>query len=94
MNAVKVAGLSRTFNSRRAVDDISFTVEVGEIFGFLGHNGVYAYAIEPIVSNNTNAIKTELTQKRHDSPLESATQISSGNFPQLDDFLPKWLIAG
>ena len=38
-NAIEVAGLSRTFNSRRAVDDISFTVEAGEIFGFLGHNG-------------------------------------------------------
>lgn len=39
MNAIEVAGLSRTFNSLRAVDDISFTVEAGEIFGFLGHNG-------------------------------------------------------
>jgi len=39
MNAIEVVGLSRTFNSRRAVDDISFTVAAGEIFGFLGHNG-------------------------------------------------------
>ena len=39
MNAIEVAGLSRSFNSRRAVDEISFTVEAGEIFGFLGHNG-------------------------------------------------------
>jgi ABC-2 type transport system ATP-binding protein len=38
-NAIEVEGLSRTFNSRRAVDNISFTVEAGEIFGFLGHNG-------------------------------------------------------
>lgn len=39
VNAIEVEGLSRTFNSRRAVDDVSFTVEAGEIFGFLGHNG-------------------------------------------------------
>lgn len=39
MNAIEVEGLSRTFNSLRAVDNISFTVEAGEIFGFLGHNG-------------------------------------------------------
>lgn len=39
MNAIEVTGLSRTFNSLRAVDNISFTVEAGEIFGFLGHNG-------------------------------------------------------
>ncbi len=39
MNAIEVAGLSRTFKNVRAVDNISFTVEAGEIFGFLGHNG-------------------------------------------------------
>lgn len=39
MNAIEVEGISRTFNSLRAVDNISFTVETGEIFGFLGHNG-------------------------------------------------------
>ena len=38
-NAIEVAGLSRTFNGLRAVDDISFDVAAGEIFGFLGHNG-------------------------------------------------------
>ena len=39
MNAIEVAGLSRTFKNLRAVDNISFTVEAGKIFGFLGHNG-------------------------------------------------------
>src|SRR5687768_4411205 len=39
MNAIEVEGLSRSFNRLRAVDNISFTVETGEIFGFLGHNG-------------------------------------------------------
>ena len=39
MNAIEVNGLSRTFNDLHAVDNISFTVEVGEVFGFLGHNG-------------------------------------------------------
>ena len=39
MNAIDVEKLSRTFNGLKAVDDISFSVEAGEIFGFLGHNG-------------------------------------------------------
>ncbi len=39
MNAIEVTGLSRTFKNLRAVDNISFTVNAGEIFGFLGHNG-------------------------------------------------------
>src|SRR5918993_5542165 len=39
MKAIEVENLSRAFNDLRAVDNISFTVESGEIFGFLGHNG-------------------------------------------------------
>ena len=39
MKAIEVEKLSRSFNGLRAVDDISFEVEAGEIFGFLGHNG-------------------------------------------------------
>ena len=39
MKAIEVESLSRTFNSLRAVDNVSFSVDAGEIFGFLGHNG-------------------------------------------------------
>jgi ABC-2 type transport system ATP-binding protein len=39
MNAIEVENLSRTFNDLKAVDSISFSVQAGEIFGFLGHNG-------------------------------------------------------
>ena len=39
MNSIEVDGLSRSFDGRQAVDRISFTVEAGEVFGFLGHNG-------------------------------------------------------
>ncbi len=39
MNAIEVENLSRTFNDLKAVDNISFSVRAGEIFGFLGHNG-------------------------------------------------------
>lgn len=36
---IKVENLTRTFGSKVAVDDVSFTVERGEILGFLGPNG-------------------------------------------------------
>src|SRR5215204_3574226 len=39
MTAIEVENLSRSFNGLKAVDNISFSVEKGEIFGFLGHNG-------------------------------------------------------
>ena len=37
--AIEVRGLSRRFGSFVAVNDLSFSVEQGEIFGFLGANG-------------------------------------------------------
>ncbi|MDQ1510929.1 MAG: type transport system ATP-binding protein, partial [Actinomycetota bacterium] len=37
--AVEVEGLVRRFGDFTAVDDISFSVDAGELFGFLGPNG-------------------------------------------------------
>jgi len=39
MKAIEVQHLTRDYNGLRAVDDISFEVEPGEVFGFLGPNG-------------------------------------------------------
>ena len=36
---LSVEGASKSFGSLRAVDDISFTVDAGEIFGIAGPNG-------------------------------------------------------
>ena len=37
--AIEVVGLTKRFGKLVAVDDLSFTVAAGEIFGFMGHNG-------------------------------------------------------
>jgi len=39
MKAIEAYSLTRDYKNIRAVDQISFTVEPGEIFGFLGPNG-------------------------------------------------------
>ena len=36
---IKVQNLAKVFGAKRAVDDISFSVERGEVLGFLGPNG-------------------------------------------------------
>jgi ABC-2 type transport system ATP-binding protein len=39
MNSVEISHIVKTFGSLRAVDDVSFAVDKGEIFGLLGPNG-------------------------------------------------------
>lgn len=39
MSAVEIAGLRKTFGDVVAIDEVSFSVEPGEIFGILGPNG-------------------------------------------------------
>ena len=39
MEIIKALGLTKTFGSVRAVDDLSFSVERGSVTGFLGPNG-------------------------------------------------------
>jgi ABC-2 type transport system ATP-binding protein len=39
MNVIEVTNLKKRYGARAAVDDVSFSVEEGEIFGILGPNG-------------------------------------------------------
>lgn len=36
---LKIENLTKTFGEKKAVDDLSLTIESGEIYGFIGHNG-------------------------------------------------------
>ncbi|WP_326910984.1 ABC transporter ATP-binding protein [Sedimentibacter sp. MB31-C6] len=38
-NVIKVKNLSKYYGKHRGIEDVSFTVEEGEIFGFIGPNG-------------------------------------------------------
>jgi ABC-2 type transport system ATP-binding protein len=39
MNAIEVSQVSKSFRGIKAVDDLSFTMETGEVFGMVGPNG-------------------------------------------------------
>lgn len=39
MSVIKVEHISKHFGSLKAVDDLSFEVQAGQVFGFLGQNG-------------------------------------------------------
>ena len=38
-NCITVDKLSKSFGQRKVIDNLSFTVKKGEVFGLLGHNG-------------------------------------------------------
>ena len=38
-NCIKVRNVTKSFSGRKVVDDLSFDVRKGEVFGLLGHNG-------------------------------------------------------
>lgn len=40
---IEVDHLTKIFNGRKVIDDLSFSVERGEVFGILGHNGACIY---------------------------------------------------
>lgn len=39
MHAIELNHLTKTYGGARGITDLSFTVEQGEIFGFIGPNG-------------------------------------------------------
>ncbi|TKX53297.1 ATP-binding cassette domain-containing protein, partial [Halorubrum sp. SP9] len=50
MPAIECRGLSKYYGDVRGIEDVSFAVEDGEVFGFLGPNG----------AGKTTAIRTML----------------------------------
>lgn len=48
--SIQVQNLSKTYNNQKAVDNISFSIEKGEIVGFLGPNGAGKSTLMKILS--------------------------------------------
>jgi ABC-2 type transport system ATP-binding protein len=54
---IEVAGLTKSYGSKRGIKDVTFTVDEGEVFGFLGPNG----------AGKTTTIRTLMALIRADS---------------------------
>jgi ABC-2 type transport system ATP-binding protein len=70
--AIEVAGLSKRYGAKAAVEDLSFTVQYGRIVGFLGPNG----------AGKTTTLRTLLGLIR---PTGGAATINGRAFAQLPD---------
>ena len=58
---LKVSNLSRSYGNFIAVDDVSFSINKGEIIGLLGHNGAGKTTIMKMVSGYLEADDGEVT---------------------------------
>jgi ABC-2 type transport system ATP-binding protein len=89
--AVEVDGLVRRFGEFTAVDDVSFAVEPGELFGFLGPNGAGKTTTISILCTLLRPTAGRASVAGHDVATEpSAVRSSIGLVFQeitLDDYL-------
>jgi ABC-2 type transport system ATP-binding protein len=69
--AIEVTGLSRRFGSLAAVDDVSFTVEAGRIYGLLGRNGAGKTTLMQLVTGQDFATAGSI-RVFGENPVENA----------------------
>lgn len=79
-NMLNIKHLTKTYGSKKAVDDLSLHIAPGEIYGFIGHNGagktttlkscvgILQFDAGEILVNGTSVRKDPLTCK-NSSPI-------------------------
>lgn len=75
---ITVSHLSKKYGSHTAVDDISFTVEPGRIYGFLGPNGAGKSTTMNMITGCLSPTEGEVTVDGHsmlDEPVEAKRHI-------------------
>ncbi len=81
--AVKVSGISKTYGSLAALDNIDFTIERGSFFGLLGPNGAGKSTLINIMSGLTNATSGDIEVMGHNVRSEwRKTRMTLGVVPQ------------
>jgi len=73
---LKITNLSKSYESLKAVDDVSFDIAAGEIFGFLGPNGAGKTTTITMIAG---LLKSDVGRIRIDG-------MDHGCFPQVDLF--------
>lgn len=84
---IKVRQLTKSFNGRKVVDELSFVVKKGQVFGLLGHNGAgKSTTIEMILglkkpdSGNVLILGKEAAKYRKEIFEKVGVQLQSSNY--------------
>jgi ABC-2 type transport system ATP-binding protein len=84
---LEIARISKRFGTRRALDDVSFTVEPGEVFGFVGSNGAGKTTTMRIVLGVLSADAGEVRWKGR--PVDADLRRRIGYMPEMRGLYPK-----
>ena len=81
--SIEVNNISKSYGAQKALDNISFSVEKGEIVGFLGPNGAGKSTLMKILTTYINADEGTAIVNGHDVNLnQKAVQLSIGYLPE------------
>lgn len=90
---IEVSHLTKKYGSRLAVDDISFTVEDGVIYGLLGPNGAGKSTIMNILTGYLAATEGQVTVAGHPLPEEDdAAKACVGYLPEQPPLYPEMTV--
>ena len=91
---LKVSGLTRRYGDLTAVDNVSFTIDKGEIVGLLGHNGAGKTTIMKMISGYLEPDQGVITVDDLDLAVEpTRVQRGLGYLPENLPVYPEMLVA-
>jgi ABC-2 type transport system ATP-binding protein len=81
--SIEVNNISKSYGAQKALDNISFSVNKGEIVGFLGPNGAGKSTLMKILTTYINADEGSALVNGHDvTAQQKAVQLSIGYLPE------------
>ena len=90
---IEVSHLSKSYGSRPAVQDLSFTVPDGQIYGLLGPNGAGKSTIMNILTGYLSATSGQVTVAGHPLPEEAdAAKTCVGYLPEQPPLYPEMTV--
>ena len=90
---IEVSHLSKSYDSRPAVQDLSFTVPDGQIYGLLGPNGAGKSTIMNILTGYLSATSGQVTVAGHPLPEEAdAAKACVGYLPEQPPLYPEMTV--
>ena len=91
MNDLEFSHLSKTFGRIKALDDVSFTVAEGELFGFVGANGAGKTTTMRIAMGIIDPDQGQVLL--HGEPLTQKARTQIGYMPEERGLYPKMKVA-